>query len=133
MPRPTLVPLIVCALTLACERPGESDEHARAVAARVFKGALAYPGSVVVSLGAGEDAAEIVLATAASPDTVVAWYQETFRMNGWTLRGASRAREGTVTLYAERDGRPLWVRLWSAGSGGTRYSLIGAEVADTAR
>lgn len=118
---------MIFTVVAACERPSERSAQDREVVARVLHGTLAYPGSAVVNFGAGEDAAELVLTTPASPADVVRWYREVLQAQKWNLRSEAHDREGTVTVYAERSGRPLWIRVSPAGSG-TRYVLIGAEV-----
>jgi len=126
--RPAVLLLLAIGIVAGCERPSERVGHERDMVGRALRGALAYPGSAVVGYGAGDEAAELVLTTSASPDTVTAWYRETLRAGGWTLRHESRARDGMITLYAERETRPLWIRLSPWGPEGTTYSLLGVEV-----
>ncbi|HXF95635.1 MAG TPA: hypothetical protein VNI61_05990 [Gemmatimonadales bacterium] len=128
----TLILAGLLLLGAGCERPSERGARERELAARVILEGLTVPGSTVVSYGAGDEAAEVVLTTGLAPAQVVAWYREAMRLNNWELRQESRAPDGSVTLYAEsRDGRrPLWVRVRpNAGAAGTTYSVIGAEVA----
>jgi hypothetical protein len=119
----------------ACERPSERNASDRERAGRIMLGALAYPRSLLLTYATGEQAAEVVLTTAASLDEVVGWYRTAFQLNAWDLKTESRERDGTVTLYAEQRSRPLWVRLRAnTGGPGTTYSVIGAEVqGDTIR
>ena len=98
-------------------------------------GALGYPGSLILSYATGEQAAEVVLTTPAKLSDVVRWYKATFQLNAWDLKTESQERDGTVTLYAQRQARPLWVRLRAnTGGPGTTYSVIGVEMqGDTIR
>jgi hypothetical protein len=113
----------------ACERPSERNPSDREMAGRIMFGALAYPGSRLLTYSTGDQAAEFVLTTPAGLDEVVGWYRTAFPLNAWDLKTQSRARDGTVTLFAEQRSRPLWVRLRAnTGGPGTTYSVIGLDV-----
>lgn len=126
MPRALL--LCLAAVTVAaCERRHEAES--RAMAVRVLQGVLVYPGSNLVSVASGSDAAEVRLASQASPAAVATWYRQTLRLNGWDLKSDGRLPDGSVTIYAELGKRPLWITLHPAAEGrGTTYNLIGAQV-----
>jgi len=126
-PAPFCVVAVLVTVT-ACERPGD-PARARAFASRVLKGALAYPRSTVVSISAGEDAAEVALTTGAAPQNVATWYRQALVLNGWELKSDVVERDSTITIYAEKEKRPLWVRLRANAAGlGTTYRVIGAIV-----
>jgi hypothetical protein len=123
----------VCALLslVACDRPKEPD--ARQMAARALRGTLSYPQSSIVKVSAGTDAAELQLASPAPADRIAAWYREALPLNGWELKNEGKDREGALSIYAEKEGRPLWITLRPNPNGqGTTYTLIGAIVDSTA-
>jgi hypothetical protein len=129
--------LLALVLLAACERPGERTSE-RALAAKVLTGVLAYPRSTVVSVSAGQDAAEVVLTTPAPPPAVATWYRQALKLNGWRVKNDQTMADGSLAIYADsggRGGRPLWITLRAnQGGPGTTYTLIGAVVArDTAR
>ena len=124
MLRYSLVVLVAVGL-LACDRPREPN--ARQLAARALRGTLAYPQSTIVSVSAGTDAAEVQLSSPAPLDRVAAWYREALPLNGWELKNEGKDTSGGVTIYAEKEGRPLWLTLRpNVGGPGTSYTLIGA-------
>jgi hypothetical protein len=135
-----LLALLALVLLAACERPGERTSE-RALAAKVLTGVLAYPRSTVVSVSAGQDAAEVVLTTPAPPPAVATWYRQALKLNGWRVKNDQTMADGSLAIYADsggrggRGGRPLWITLRvNQGGPGTSYTLIGAVVArDTAR
>ena len=112
----------------ACDRPKEPD--ARQVASRALQGALSYPGSTIVKIAAGTDAAEVTLTTRDSVQRVALWFRQALTLNGWQLRNEGRVSGGGLTIYAEKpDGRPLWLTLRpNVGAPGTTYTLIGAII-----
>jgi hypothetical protein len=135
MPLPTLrsAPLLGLALLLAagCGRP-DDEAHVRQAAGRALRGVLAYPGSTLLSVAAGETAGQLDLSTPAGLDTVTAWYREALRLNGWELRQDAATREGRV-IYALKGERPLWITLRpAAGGSGTTYTLVGVGEDTTA-
>jgi len=122
---------IVCLLAVvslgACERRHEGES--RDMAAHVLRGVLVYPGSNLVSVASGADAAQVQLSIAASPAAVATWYRQTLRLNGWTLKSDGTLPDGGITIYAEQGKRPLWIMLHpTVGGPGTTYNLIGAQV-----
>lgn len=124
------VPLLVALVLLAtgCNRDRES-QRARAVIGRALPGALAYPGSSVVSFSAGEDAAQIELSSPASVQEVARWYREILALNGWEVQSDAVDRSGAVIIYAEKGKRPMWLTLRAnVGGPGTAYTLMGAVV-----
>lgn len=124
--------LLVLTTIAGCDRPDETL-RARELASRVLRNVLAYPQSSVVRVSAGDDAAELVLSSPASVKEIAAWYRQMLPLNRWELRN-EQERLDTVTMYAEREGKPVWIRLYpSAGAPGTTYSLIGAVLGDSTR
>ena len=124
-----LLPLLLLgAVCVACERPAERRED-REFAAKVLTGVLAYPQSSVVSVSAGSDAAEAVLSAPDPVPLVAAWYRQALTLNGWELQSDVVAGDGTISIFAQRDKRPLWITFKpTAGGRGTTYTLIGAEL-----
>ena len=102
------------------------------MAARALRGTLSYPGSSIVNIAAGTDAAELQLASAAPADRIAAWYREALPLNGWELKNEGKGGDGALSIYAEKEGRPLWITLRPNPSGqGTTYTLIGAILDST--
>ena len=120
--------LLGLALLAACDR-GQADVKAQELASRALRGVLAYPQSSAVEISAGEEAAQLVLTVPASVADVARWYRRVLPLNGWELKSDTENRDGTVTMYAEYQGRPLWITLrHNVGAPGTTYTLIGAFV-----
>jgi len=127
MPRPFIVCLLLAVTVAGCERRHEAES--RAMAVRVLQGVLVFPGSQVVNVASGADAAEVELSSPASLAAVALWYHQVLRLNGWELKSDAKLPDGGVTIYAEQGRRPLWITLHPAvGAGGTTYNLIGAQV-----
>ena len=117
-----------CLVLVSCDRPQASDD--RQLAARALQGALIYPGSTILAISAGEDAAEVRLTTVETADRVAEWFRQALTLNGWGLKNDGKAAGGAITIYAEKkDGRPLWLTLTpNVGGPGTTYTLVGAII-----
>src|SRR2546427_3879276 len=119
--------LLVLALLLAvaCRRPDES-ERSRVLTGKALEGTLAYPRSSMVSLSAGEEAAQLVMSSPDSVRIVARWFLEALALNHWEVKRTVSDRSGTVTIYAEQGKRPLWLTLRpNVGGPGTTYTMIG--------
>jgi predicted small secreted protein len=131
MRRSILFFLALALLAAGCDRDRGAGQD-RALAARALKGALAYPGSSVVSISAGSDAAQVDLSTAAAVQDVAAWYRRALPLNGWEIHSDAVDPNGAVTIYADKGKRPLWITLRpNVGGPGSTYTLIGAIAADS--
>ncbi len=128
MPRIVLPLLVVLSVCLACDRPAEQKKE-RQFAAKLMEGLLAYPRSSLETVTAGSDAAQVTLSAPAPVAAVAKWYREMLRLNGWDLQNDAVANDGSLTIYAEKGRRPLWIML-TADQGGraTRYTIVGAEL-----
>ena|SRR5256885_862880 len=126
LPIPLTLALVVG--LAACDRPSEKNPSETVY--RALHGVLVYPRSVILQMEAGDSAGQVTLTTVDSLRGVTAWFRETFRLNHWTLQSDVTDRDSTVTLYAEQNGRPVWVRLHAnVGGPGTTYTVIGGIVA----
>jgi hypothetical protein len=126
MSRLSLVVTIALGLT-ACERPADRKAD-RDYAARLLTGLFAYPQSQLVTVNAGQGAAQVTLSTPAPVDQVATWYRQTLRMNGWDLQSDAPMNDGSLAIYATRGARPLWITLRKGDGGqGTLYTVIGAD------
>jgi hypothetical protein len=125
--------ILICATLLGCERPG-SPEKTRRLAGQALQGTLAYPRSTIVSVSAGDEAAQLVLSSPDSVRVVAKWFVQALSLNKWDVKRNITDESGTVTIYAEQDKRPLWLTLRpNAGGPGTTYTMIGVIPKDSVK
>jgi hypothetical protein len=125
--------ILICAALLGCERPG-SPEKTRRLAGQALQGTLAYPRSTIVSVSAGDEAAQLVLSSPDSVSVVAKWFVQALSLNKWDVKRNITDESGTVTIYAEQDKRPLWLTLRpNAGGPGTTYTMIGVIPKDSVK
>jgi hypothetical protein len=125
--------VLICAALVACERPG-SPEQTRRLAGQALQGTLAYPRSTVVSVSAGDEAAQLVLTSPDSVEVVAKWFVRTLALNHWNVQRNITDRNGTVTIYAEQNKRPLWLTLRpNVGGPGTTYTMVGVIPTDSTK
>lgn len=123
--------LLLAAAALAAPGCGRADRGAadRQFAGRVLKGAIAYPGSQLLSLATGEDVAELQLLAPDDQEKVAAWFRQALVLNHWQLERDARNPDGSVVIFAQRDKRPIWITVQRTTPGaGTPYAMIGAIV-----
>jgi hypothetical protein len=85
------------------------------------------PAATVVSRSGGPDALQITFRSEYSPDNLAAYYRSVLTNGSWNLVNDDRATDGTVSLYAERNGPPLWVTIKKdPDSNGSLLTLGGA-------
>jgi len=129
----TIALLLIATAVLACERPG-GPEHTRRIAGQALQGTLAYPRSMMVSVSAGEEAAQLVLSSPDSVAVVSKWFLRALPMNNWEVKRTLSDANGTVTIYAEQNKRPLWLTLRpNVGGPGTTYTMIGVIPTDSTK
>jgi hypothetical protein len=103
-------------------------ERAPAASPELLAGIPALPGSSPWSTSVGTDAIQAGYQTAARADSVAAWYRRWLVKDGWQITGDLRAPNGTITVHAEKSGRPLWLIIQPYTNGiGSTFSVIGAE------
>jgi len=123
--------VLLCAALFACERPG-SPEQTRRLAGQALQGTLAYPRSTMVSVSAGEEAAQLVLSSPDSVEVVAKWFVRALGLNNWDVQRNITDKNGTVTIYAEQNKRPLWLTLRpNVGGPGTTYTMVGVIPKDS--
>ena len=94
------------------------------------------PDAKFVSRAGSEDALQVTLYTPTQAAAgVVEYYRAILSQGKWRLVSDTKKPDGKVVLYAEQDGRPLWVSVWpTTDSAGTMVQLAGAVVrADSAK
>jgi hypothetical protein len=112
----------------ACDRRQPPDP--RPMVQKAMQGVLVYPLSTEVSIAAGEDAAQVTLASADSVGPVARWFRRVLTSNGWTLTSDVTKSDGSIAISAIQGKRPLWITLRpNVGAPGTTYTVIGAVVA----
>jgi hypothetical protein len=90
-----------------------------------FPELLFPPGGVLQGRAGSEDALQLIFHSPAAPDELGRSYRGRLSAEPWKIVGD--AQEGDVTtIYAERLGRPLWIRIAPAPEGGSRVELSGA-------
>ena len=95
----------------------------------VFPNLPLPPSSQFVSRSGSEDALQIRLLSSGTPDQVTAYYRDVLSKGRWRLVSDLKKPDGSVVLYAEQDGPPIWVRIWPTSDGaGTMVELAGAIV-----
>jgi hypothetical protein len=87
------------------------------------------PEARLVSRAGSADALQLTLFSSGKSEAVSEYYRDQLSKGKWRLVGDARRPDGSLALYAEREGRPLWVRIWpTSDSAGTMVELAGAVV-----
>jgi hypothetical protein len=85
------------------------------------------PKPELVSQTGSADALQLTLRTPSDLDRIVAYYRDALSKGNWRLVSDITNPDGSVVLYAEQNGPPMWVRIWKPkGASGTLVQLTGA-------
>ena len=100
----------------------------------VFPNLPLPPQASVVSRRGGPEALQLTFMSAAKAKDVETYYRAVLSKNGWRLVNDMRDRDGSVVLFAEQNGPPLWVRIRSTDdSVATMVEIAGAVFADSSK
>ena len=104
-----ILPLGVALALSACkkEKPEEVPSALDVLPAIIMPG-----NSSFVSKSGSKDALAVLFRTAMKLDATVKFYRSALRPPEWRLVSDAKDNQGATLLYAERGGRPLWVRIW---------------------
>ena len=69
------------------------------------------PLASVVSREGGVEALAITFRSSLIPDSMAAYYRNVLTAGVWTLVSDTRDAGGVISMYAERKGPSLWVRI----------------------
>jgi hypothetical protein len=128
MPHPKCILTVLCAVLIACG--SESAQPKLPDAAVVFPNLPLPPNAAVVSRTGSADALQITMFSPAATAGVTQYYRSVLSKGNWRLVSDVKRPDGSVMLYAEQDGPPMWVRIWPTSDGaGTMVELAGAVVA----
>ena len=115
---------------LACQDKGPRTPKV----SEVFPNLPLPPNAIVVSKAGGSDALQLTLMSPVKAKDVEHYYRTLLSKGGWRLMNDMRDRDGSVVLFAEQNGPPLWVRIKSTDdSVSTIVEIAGAVMADTAK
>jgi len=113
----------------ACERAEKPKE---ATVAEAMPNLPLPPNAEFVSRSGSADAVQLIFQSSRQRDAIATYYRYAFTNGGWSLVSDVTQPDSTVVLYAEKSGRPMWVRIRPTGTT-TRIELMGAVPgADTA-
>lgn len=85
------------------------------------------PNPEFVSRSGGMGALQLTFRTPAEPEKVANYYRDILSKGNWRLVSDVKNRDGSIALYAEQKGPPLWVRVWKASDRpGSMVQLTGA-------
>jgi hypothetical protein len=128
MPSPKYFPIIVSAVLLACGSDAPAPPKPPD-AFTVFPNLPLPPEAQFVSRAGSEDALQITMISPIPAAQVIDYYRNELSRGKWRLVGDSKRPDGSVLLYAEQDGPPIWVRIWpTTDKAGTMVELAGAVV-----
>jgi hypothetical protein len=96
----------------------------------VFPNLPLPPGARFVSRSGSSDALQITMFSPNEAAQVVEYYRDVLSKGKWRLISDQKKPDGTIILYAEQDGPPIWISVWpTTDSAGTMVQLAGAVLA----
>jgi hypothetical protein len=117
-----------CLVALACGSEPRNPKPPTLEAA--FSHLPLPPEPELVSQVGSADALQLTLRSSANFPDVTDYYRNTLSTGNWRLVSDTKSADGSVVLYAEQNGPPMWVRIWKPGDrAGTMVQLTGAVVA----
>lgn len=118
---------MACLVSLACGSEPRNPKHPSLEAA--FSHLPLPPEPELVSQAGSADALQLTLHSSAKLAEVTNYYRNTLSSGNWRLVSDTKSADGSVVLYAEQDGPPMWVRIWSPRDRrGTMVQLTGAVI-----
>jgi hypothetical protein len=103
------------------------DAPKAASVAQALPGLPLPPAAEVLSRSGNPEALQITFRSAISTERLVEFYRSVLSTGAWDLVSDERDTEGARVLYAERDGPPIWVRIYKAtGAEGSIVEISGA-------
>jgi hypothetical protein len=129
MPATRLRPLLALALGLLLPAAGCGQDDPRPVppsVAEAFAELPLPPNPSYLGRSGGEGALTISLRSGHPYEVVLDYYRKTLAVEPWRIRSDARDGGSGRVIYAEHDGRPLWVRLRPEGTAWTLVELTGA-------
>jgi hypothetical protein len=119
---------LLAGLVLACgsePRPPKPPELGAAFSTLPFP-----PEPELISQTGSADALQLTLHSPSDMDRILDYYRNMLSKGNWRLVSDVKSPDGSVALYAEQNGPPMWVRIWKPkGQSGTMVQLTGAVVA----
>lgn len=86
------------------------------------------PNSDIISREGSEEALLLKFRSELPPERIAAYYREILSRDPWRLVSDNQQPDGTIALYAEQKGPPLWVTISKAsGATGSVVDLAGAK------
>jgi hypothetical protein len=113
-------------LVLACRSEPRHSQPTLPDAAKAFPNLPLPPNPELVSRAGSADALQLTVFSPAGFDEVTELYRKMLGTEHWRLVSDKKNADGSVVLYAEQNGPPLWVRIWKLGDRGTMVELTGA-------
>lgn len=118
---------LACAILFACGSEPRGPQLPSLGAA--FSHLPLPPEPELVSRAGSADALQLTVHSPADVSQVTNYYRNFLSSGNWRLVSDSRSADGSVVMYAEHEGPPLWVRIWQpTDRPGTMVQLTGAVV-----
>jgi hypothetical protein len=119
---------IAAAVLISCE--SEPPPPKTPAFGKAFSHLPLPPKPEVVSRTGSADALQLTVYSPTQIEWITDYYRSALTKGDWRLVSDTKARDGSIALYAEHNGPPLWVRIWKAKDRpGTMIQLTGAVVA----
>jgi hypothetical protein len=116
---------LVAGLVLACGSESRAPKPPELGAA--FPSLPLPPKPELISQTGSADALQLTLHSPSDMDRILDYYRSLLSAGNWRLVSDVKNRDGSVALYAEQNGPPMWVRIWKPkGQSGTMIQLTGA-------
>ena len=126
MPTPRYGLVLAWLVLLACRSEQRAEQPRTPDLAKAFSNLPLPPNPELVSKAGSSDALQLTIHTPADFDAVTEYYRRVLSGEHWRLVSDQKNPDGSVALYAEQKGPPLWVRIWKLGDRGTMVELTGA-------
>jgi hypothetical protein len=116
---------LLAGLALACGSESRAPKPPDLGAA--FPNLPLPPKPELISQTGSADALQLTLHSSSDMDRILEYYRSILSAGGWRLVSDIKNRDGSVALYAEQNGPPMWVRIWKPKvQSGTMIQLTGA-------